>query len=78
MKKIIVGAALFVSGIIGIAAVIVSCAILSASYNGVGQGLLSIMFDGLNGFNLAFPFILSIFLMLFGVVFTISGFRDRD
>jgi len=77
MKKLIAGATLFISGVIGLAAVIISCAATVAAYSGVKPKLIVLIFEGFDNFNLAVPFVISIFLLVFGIIFAVSGFRDE-
>ena len=78
MKKVIIGAAFFVGGMIGVASVIISCATILATYGGMKPRLIVFIFEGLGEFNLAAPFIISIFLIAYGIVFIISGYRNKD
>ena len=77
MKFLITGITLFISGVIGIASIIISCTNLMTSYSGIKRSLMIVIFNGFDDFNLAMPFILSIFLIVLGVVFIIRGFRDE-
>ena len=78
MKKVIIGSVLFISGIIGIASSIISSATILATYGGIKPKLIVSIFEGLDNFNLAVPFIISLFLIIFGIVLVISGYRDKD
>ena len=75
MKKLIIGATLFISGIIGIAAIIISCVSVVAADRSVG-----ILFGdkGIGVFNLTTPTAIFILLILFGIVFAIGGLRESD
>ena len=78
MKKLVVGAVLFISGVIGAAAVIISCAVTAAAYGahiGVHTTLTSAIFEGVYGFSLTVPFVISVLLSLSGAALAASGFR---
>ena len=79
MKKVIFGSALFISGMIGISSVIISCAVIAASKSFIIGGMITIILDpnGYNSINLAIPSIYSIYLMAQGIIFVLGCFRDK-
>lgn|GEM_PF-4743488 len=81
MKKLIVGATLFISGVIGIAAIIISCAVKAAALNGIRMGLMELIFSDSycpDCPSFALPFSLSILLLALGVNFIIRGYRGKN
>jgi len=79
MKKVIFGSALFISGMIGISSVIISCEVTAAPKSLINYGMMDIILypTNYNSINLAVPLIFSIFLMVWGVIFVFGGFRDK-
>jgi len=80
MKKLIIGVAMFIGGVIGIFSVIIAATILSVSQTGVNPSLMGVIFDsdGLSNFSLVGPFLVAISLIAFGVVFAVAGYREKD